>query len=303
MLLDETKDFFRKMSNNTNYLGMKLLSDVFFRMNSSDECSKRIIANLSSISSCNIEIINSTDMLNSFLTSDDKQSSIMKISLSAQEMIVAHEFGHLLLDLFSNSLLPSKYMEVNQGVQESLIDNYDYVSSELQNYSNYLYEKLIENIEEPMNFIKRYPEYFLKFKEKYESVSESDYISSIIGDYLIYMSNFDRDGIEYNIISNILDSSFHGANPFLAYYGNREINPILIARNPEYFLEDKNGKYFAGFEEQFADYLVIRLYSDRLFLTIDKLKCFIGRDWFLMMDEYYKLISNRVLEKAKNYRK
>lgn len=303
MLLKEAKDFFRKMPNDTDYLGMKLLSAVFSRMNSSDEFSKKIVTNLSGISSCNIRIINSSDMLNSVLTSDDKSTSRMKISLSAHEMIVAHEFGHLLLDLFSNSELPSRYMEVNQGVRDRLINNYGEVSSELWNYSNFLYEKLIESIEEPMDFIKRNPEYFLEFREKYEDVSENDYISSVIGDYLIYMSNFDENGFGYNIVSNILDSSFHGDNPFLVYYGNQEISPLLTARDSEYFLEDDNGKYFAGFEEQFADYLVMKLYRDKLFSTINKLEYFIGRDWFIMMDEYYKLISNRVEEKAKSYRK
>lgn len=303
MLLKEIKSFFSKMPNDTNYLGMKLLNDVFSRMNNSDVVSQRIIANLDGISSCNIKIINSSDMLNSVLTSDDKSTSRMSISLSAQEMIVAHEFGHLLLDLFSNSELPSRYMEVNQNVQDKLINNYGDVSSELWSDSNYLYDKLIENIEEPMDFIKRNPDDFLEFQEKYEAVTENDYISSIIGDYLIYMSNFDREGFGYNIISNILDSSFHGANPFRIYYGNVEINPLLTTRDEEYFLEDENGKYFAGFEEQFADYLVLKLYRDNLYSVIEKLENLIGKDWFLMMDDYYQMISNRVEEKAKSYRK
>ena len=64
-----------------------------------------------------------------------------------------------------------------------------------------------------------------------------------------------------------------------------------------------NGKYFAGFEEQFADYLVMKLYNDRLYSYIDKLKSFIGEEWFIMMDNYYELISIKVFEKAKSYRK
>ncbi len=303
MLIKEVKEFFKRMPEDTNYLGMKLLSDVFFRMNSSDKASKNIITNLDGFSAHNIRIIESVDMLNSVFTSDDKANSRMKISLSCQEMIMAHEFGHLLLDLFSDSKLPKEYMEVNHDVQNKLVYNFSRVSLELSNYCNIIYEKLISNIEEPMEFIKRNPFELSKFFQKYEDVTENDYISSIIGDYLIYMSNFDIESYGYNKISNIIDGSFHGTNPFLEFYGNSNIFPILTSREEEYFLEDLNGKYFAGFEEQFADYLVMKLYNDRLYSYIDKLKSFIGEEWFIMMDNYYELISIKVFEKAKSYRK
>lgn len=210
MLLKEVKNFFNKMSNDTDYLGMKLLSDVFYRMNSSDEFSKKIVANLSGISSCDIKIINFSDMLNSVLTSNDKSASRMKISLSVQEMIVAHEFGHLLLDLFSDTLLPSRYLEINHGVQDKLINNYEEVFTDLRNYNDYIYQKLIDSIEEPMSFIERNPDYFLEFEKQYEGADENDHISSVIGDYLIYMSYFDMEGFSHNIFANILDSSFQG---------------------------------------------------------------------------------------------
>lgn len=303
MLIKEVKEFFKRMPEDTNYLGMKLLSDVFFRMNSSDKASKNIITNLDGFSAHNIQIIESVDMLNSVFTSDDKANSRMKISLSCQEMIMAHEFGHLLLDLFSDSKLPKEYMEVNHDVQNKLVYNFSRVSLELSNYCNIIYEKLISNIEEPMEFIKRNPFELSKFFQKYEDVTENDYISSIIGDYLIYMSNFDIESYGYNKISNIIDGSFHGTNPFLEFYGNSNIFPILTSREEEYFLEDLNGKYFAGFEEQFADYLVMKLYNDRLYSYIDKLKSFIGEEWFIMMDNYYEMISIKVFEKAKIYRK
>lgn len=303
MLIKEVKEFFKRMPEDTNYLGMKLLSDVFFRMNSSDKASKNIITNLDGFSAHNIQIIESVDMLNSVFTSDDKVNSRMKISLSCQEMIMAHEFGHLLLDLFSDSKLPKEYMEVNHDVQNKLVYNFSRVFLELSNYCNIIYEKLISNIEEPMEFIKRNPFELSKFFQKYEDVTENDYISSIIGDYLIYMSNFDIESYGYNKISNIIDGSFHGTNPFLEFYGNSNIFPILTSREEEYFLEDLNGKYFAGFEEQFADYLVMKLYNDRLYSYIDKLKSFIGEEWFIMMDNYYEMISIKVFEKAKIYRK
>lgn len=303
MLIKEVKEFFKRMPEDTNYLGMKLLSDVFFRMNSSDKASKNIITNLDGFSAHNIQIIESVDMLNSVFTSDDKVNSRMKISLSCQEMIMAHEFGHLLLDLFSDSKLPKEYMEVNHDVQNKLVYNFSRVSLELSNYCNIIYEKLISNIEEPMEFIKRNPFELSKFFQKYEDVTENDYISSIIGDYLIYMSNFDIESYGYNKISNIIDGSFHGTNPFLEFYGNSNIFPILTSREEEYFLEDLNGKYFAGFEERFADYLVMKLYNDRLYSYIDKLKSFIGEEWFIMMDNYYEMISIKVFEKAKIYRK
>lgn len=303
MLIKEVKEFFKRMPEDTNYLGMKLLSDVFFRMNSSDKASKNIITNLDGFSAHNIQIIESVDMLNSVFTSDDKVNSRMKISLSCQEMIMAHEFGHLLLDLFSDSKLPKEYMEVNHDVQNKLVYNFSRISLELSNYCNIIYEKLISNIEEPMEFIRRNPLELSKFFQKYEDVTENDYISSIIGDYLIYMSNFDIESYGYNKISNIIDGSFHGTNPFLEFYGNSNIFPILTSREEEYFLEDLNGKYFAGFEEQFADYLVMKLYNDRLYSYIDKLKSFIGEEWFIMMDNYYEMISIKVFEKAKSYRK
>ena len=143
MLIKEVKEFFKRMPEDTNYLGMKLLSDVFFRMNNSDKASKNIITNLDGFSAHNIQIIESVDMLNSVFTSDDKVNSRMKISLSCQEMIMAHEFGHLLLDLFSDSKLPKEYMEVNHDVQNKLVSNFPFVSLELSNYSDIIYEKQI----------------------------------------------------------------------------------------------------------------------------------------------------------------
>lgn len=302
LLKFEIKQLMERIVDESDFLPIKLFNDVLTKMSYSDTASKKIINNLEAFNSCNIRLVNSTDMLNSVLTSDDKKSSIMKISLSAQEMCVAHEFGHLLLDLFSNNELPSNYVDVNYNVQERLVDNYLEVSSVIMNYRDYLYDRLIDSINEPMDFIERNPDIFLDFGDN-EDITEADFISNIIGDYYIFMVNFDKVGFGFNIISNILDSSFHGENPFRDLYGKSDIDPLLTARDKAYFLEDVNGKFFAGFEEQFADYLVMKLYRDKLYPVINKLENLIGKDWFLMMDEYYLMISNKVEEKAKSYRK
>lgn len=303
LLKTERKNLISRIVDESDFLPLKLFNDVLNKMIEKDNVSRKIVDNLEAFNSCNIKLINSNNMLNSVLTSDDKKNSILKISLGAQEMCVAHEVGHFLLDLFSNNELPSDYMEINYNVQKSLCDRYFEVSSEISKYSDYLYNKLISNIEQPMNFIGRNPDVFNDLKKKNNDITENEYISSIIADYYIYLINFDLEGFGYSIISNILDSSFHGENPFRKFYGKDDFDPLLVAREEEYFLEDKNGKYFAGFEEQFADFFVLKLYRDRLYLTINKLEKLIGKEWFFMMDEYFLMISNRVEEKAKSYRK
>ena len=115
------------------------------------------------------------------------------------------------------------------------------------------------------------------------------------------LAEFDKSTIEYNIVSNVVDSIFAGDNPFYSTYGNESIHPILASHRKEYFCDDSMDSKVIGFEEQFAEYVVLRVFGNEMRGVTTTLHNLIGDEWFLMMDEYYDNIANKVSESGKVY--
>ena len=55
------------------------------------------------------------------------------------------------------------------------------------------------------------------------------------------------------------------------------------------------------FEEQFADYLVLRTFPDKFSEARGVLHKVLGDEWFTMMDDFYDKVTKRVCEKSKIY--
>lgn len=295
----EMEEFFRKLKD-PNFLAMKLLYDVFKQMSSCDEESRSIVENIGVLSEYNIRMVDSQSMYNYVYTEDDLSEVKFAISKAGQKYVVAHEFGHLLLDLFSEKQLPDNYLIVNSKVRKRLLKNKKEVKELLFEISEYLYQRLNRNVHEPIEFINRNQFVVDEYQKSNNGGTYDDLINEAVGDYFCFMSSFDMESVEGNLVGNIIDSSFHGNNPFIKSYGRSDFYPLISCHDKEYFHEEDTPE-FTGFEEQFAEYLVIRLFSKELGVVEGKLRELIGNEWFDMMDKYYKGIVQKIKSQKKVY--
>lgn len=300
----EVEQFFLNLPKDSNYLAMKLLSDVFSRMEESDDTSRKIVQNIEALNCFHIRLLDSHSMANSVYTEDNGVESRIAFSFSAQQMIATHEFGHLLLDLFSEAKLPTNYFEVNQEAVDRLVSKSEEISQTLNTSRDYLFQLLVNSVNELISFIQNHPVVLEEFSKENKNATMEDLLPIAIADYYCFLTNFDERANQINCFGNIIDSSFHGENPFIELYGNDEFFPLIASHDSSYFLEDNDhGKYFAGFEEQFADYLVLKLYRKEMYPTITALQNVIGDDWFFMMDSYYDCLADKVENQCRVYKK
>lgn len=69
----------------------------------------------------------------------------------------------------------------------------------------------------------------------------------------------------------------------------------------EYFETGDYGREVMGFEEQFADYLVLRTYSKKMREANSTLRELLGDEWFQMMDKFYDKVTGRISERVKTH--
>lgn len=294
------EEFFLGLKD-ANFLAMKLLLGVFEKMEKSDSMSRRIVDNISILSQYNLLFTYSGDS-GSYVYSEDDLSKIeYAIASCGSEYVACHEFGHLLLDLVARGEVPEDFKEINSICQKRLLDNKEYVSSLLQKYRDFAFEKLIEEIDDPLKFYERHPELKDEYFEKNPDADEDEMMQDIIVDHFALISAFDKNICDYNKVSNIIDGIFHGNNPFFLDYGNEHFDPVLAMHTDEYYETGDFGPLVMGFEEQFADYLVLRVYHDEMIGTINTLHGLIGSEWFSMMDKFYDKVTNRISDKGKVY--
>lgn len=303
MLPIEIKEFFRDM-NNPDYLSMKLLSNVLMRMKN-DVVGERIVNNIKGFSECEIKLVDLIGAGNSVLTNDERTESELTLSIYNQEEKVAHEFAHLLLDLFSNNELPYGYFSINRKIRKKLEKNKKDVSLMLKGFSEYLFGLFSDNILKATEFVDEHPDVIEEFLEENTDSTYQDFLEYLMGEYFLVLSESDFNAGNFNKIGNVIDASFHGKNPFKKYYSDSSgvISPLVASHTEEYFLDDEVNPEFAGFEEQFAEYLSMKLYGEELRPAVDTLKGLIGNEWFEMMDGYYGKIADRVEERSKIYMK
>ena len=101
------------------------------------------------------------------------------------------------------------------------------------------------------------------------------------------------------MISNIIDSIFFNDGNFFESFGVDEYFPVLSMHDDDYFDNDPSGCNQVSFEEQFADYVALRLYGDRLEFATDVLHDILGEEWFEMMDQHYRKVASKITEKGK----
>lgn len=274
---EELKSFFQAFEK-PDFLTMKLLLGVFNKMKRIDDGGRKIVSNINVLSEYNLRLLSSDDF-SSYVSFDDDLSDIdMEISIYSTEYTACHELGHLLLNVFARGEVPEEFKIVNDYCKKRLLNDREYVSNLLQQYRDNVFDKLCKEVD----------------------VMDLDDDSVV--EKLVLVSAFDQNIEDCNRISNILDSIFIGNNPFCLDYGNDEIDPILAMHPEEYFIDDGDDPEYISFEEQFADYLVLRVYREQNSGVINKLYSLIGSQWFSMMDKHYDMIADRMAEKGKVYK-
>lgn len=126
-------------------------------------------------------------------------------------------------------------------------------------------------------------------------------VQDILAEHFALVLSFDRKIDNCNRVANIIDAVFCGDNPFGLDYGNNQVDPILSMHHDEYFETGDYGREVMGFEEQFAHYLVLRTYPEKMGKAHATLRELLGNEWFQMMDKFYDKVTSRISEKGKVY--
>lgn len=289
--------FFRSLDN-PNFLTMKLLNDVFNKMDSSDDFGRKIVDNIDLLSQYNI-ILDGGIGFDSYYDLDQKNLFLPNI---CTEYVACHEFGHMLLEFFEENSYPEEFPDVMKMCRIKLFSDQQNVSELLEGFKDELVQKSQDNPDQSEEFFKYYPEEKERYLEKYNGD-----VDAFLEDVFIYryglLSLFDKNAIGYNIISSIIDSIWWGSNPFFWSCVDTNGFPRLLIHGEEYFFSNVRAvRDSISFEEQFAEYLVLRLYGDELNDTTDILRNLIGDEWFSMMDKYYENLSTKIEEKGKVYK-
>ena len=286
-----------------NFLTMKLLSQVFKRMSVVDEESKHIIDNFDVISKYNFVLDGDIGIDNYVNVSDDLSLITIFLSMCCSEVDAAHEFGHVLLELFGGKSRPDNYDEVIDKVQQSMLKRKSEIRGMLQGFSDEVYEDYLEHEDEFYQFLQLNPglrkEYFKRNPLALDEDFEVDARLHFFANY----TTFDEKAMNYNKVANIIDSIFYNDGNFYESYGTDEFFPVLSMHDDAYFEESPMGREQVSFEEQFAEYFSLRLYGDRLGYANKVLHDILGDEWFEMMDRYYEKISKNVSEKGKVFGK
>lgn len=160
---------------------------------------------------------------------------------------------------------------------------------------------LFKDFNKSFEFLERHPEFVRDYYNNNPDADRSCLFADVVSKYSRQLFVFDRKIDDYNRIGNIIDGMFHGSNPFALDYGNPDFYPVISMHDVDYFLNDSNGKFVAVFEEQFADYLVLRVYGDQMTGAVNTLHNLVGDEWFSMMDKFYETVAERVCKKDKVY--
>lgn len=293
----DVEEFFLGLDN-PNFLTMKLLNDLFTRFED-DEVSRRMVENISILSRYNIKLSYSEE---AFSYVDLLQNGYdVAITSSGTKEIACHEFAHLLLNIFARGEIPNNFLRVNRICKKRILNKKRFISDLLQKYRDKAYDILMEDIDDPLEYYERHPEFRDEFFDRYPDATEDEMVEDRLEEHYALVSAFDGDIDNYNRVSNIIDAIFCGSNPFYLDYGKDDIECVLAMHNDDYFSEAHYGKRVASFEEQFADYLVLRTFPEKFSEARGVLHKVLGDEWFTMMDNFYDTVTKRVCEKSKIY--
>lgn len=293
------EEFFLGLSE-VEFLTMKLLHSVFKRFEE-DPVSCRITDNLDVLSSWDIRLIKSDESFSYIDFYDNSKRIDFAINVSGTEEVACHEAGHLLLSLFARGEIPDEFLEVNRRMKKKILNKRMFFSNLIGQYREDAYGKLREGIYDVLGFYERHPDAKEKYFELFPDSDEEEMIEDLLEEHYAFVSAFDDDIDNYNKVSNIVDAIFCGNNPFFLEYGNDTIECILSMHTDDYFKDGYYGRYVTSFDEQFADYVVLRTYPEKYATARGVLNKLLGDEWFVMMDKFYDKVTSRIGSNSKVY--
>lgn len=328
------KDFFEHSASSSDFSSMKLLKDIFDKMKNEDDIeSYQIVQNIHNL--LNTERVSryffiETDeyMSDKFANYDTVKYGMgtgIKTNLDSTTELVSHEFGHMLFDVVGNVKVPDDYF----AVKTKTIQNLNMNSSEIINFLNYArdYEEKLRNesILEAQKYVIDHEDEVNAFvnetlKSLFNLIEaariarlDQKGIDDLSSKYLagenselfinrvkklyewkmedqIFSKNkkFDHECQLLYMVAGLIDSVYEGENP---YYDSIYAIDHLRSHVPSYYREVKT----RGFDEQFADYVALRINKDTYDAIIPILRKWFGEDWFTMMEKYYFYIADTIV--------
>ena len=283
-----------------NFLAMKLLLELFEAFEK-DPCSKRIVDNISVLSTHNIKLSYSDE---AFCYVDVfKDLDVFDLSITSFGTVedTCHEFGHLLLEIFASGQIPEGFYKANEEFKKKILENKEIVSQLLRYYSEETFSKFMQDIDDPLSFYDRYPELKDEYFKAFPDSNEEEMIRERLEKHYAFISAFDNKICNYNKVSNIIDAIFCGDNPFFLDCGCEDIDCVLAVHNEDYFENSDFGPLVMSFGEQFSDYLVLRTFPEKFSESRRVLSNLLGDEWFLMMDAVYDEVTSRIGKRGKVY--
>lgn len=282
-----------------NFNTMKLLNSVFKKMSINDEASQSIINNLDVLSQYNITLDGELGIDSGVDSADDLSVISFFLASCASEVDAAHEFGHLLLDIFDRGNRPEEFDEVLDTVQQRLLKRKSEIREMLQGFSDEVYEDYLEHEDEFYQWVQMNPGIKKEFFRKNPGALDEDFEEALKLNFFANYTSGHENAMNYNKISNIIDCIFFNDGNFYESFGVDEFFPVLSMHDDEYFDNDPAGCNQVSFEEQFADYVALRLYGDRLGFATDVLHDILGEEWFEMMDKHYRKVASKISDRGK----
>lgn len=297
-MLKKVEKLFLSLKN-PNFLTMKLLNNVFNKMSVMDDTSKSIVDNIDVLGQYNLILDGELGTDNYVESEEDLSKIVVFLSNCCNDADAAHEVGHVLMDVFDRNNRPEEFDDILDNVQQRLLGRKDEISKMLQGFSDEVYGEYLEHVDEFYQWLQLNPEVKKEYFRRHPEAIDEDFEEDVKINFFANYATFNNKATNYNKIANIIDSIFFNDGNFFLAFGNEDFFPVLSMHDDDYFDNAPGGCKQASFEEQFADYVSLRLYSEELGYANRVLHDILGEEWFELMDKYYGMIAGKMQEKEK----
>ncbi len=334
----KTQKFISKLAQNSDYLSLKAFTEsLIYGYKNGDESTKKVIENIDTLDKLsqvpNLYLADTLEIEKSSFSDNNRFLHNNKMFITNEVgndfQIIAHEIGHMLLNVIDNTTLPDNFDTIITKIQNNWSQDSSRLLSflnEARDYKETLWTKSVEmgeqyakeqdanfnehikqlyedNVELEKELSKAATTYDISDMELQRMMRENDYeaISKLLKRYYVnlyisedftYRSNNDSSMQIYDVVAGLIDSVYNGNNP---YYSTIYDNGFLRSHTSNYY-KKKNTN---SFDEQFADFTRMKLYDMQAVEIITKE--LLGNEWFLMMDEKFAQIANKMENHETSY--
>ena len=316
------KQMFKSTLNYSSFTAANQVKSVLNKMmETNDDINNTVANNIDNIlnsSEISSLVFNEAELFDDSFTHNNRLINELNINFNSTDELVSHELGHLLELVIGKEKIPEDFSTINNKLINKLNSNEEIVSF-LENVIIYN-EKMVNRSKDSAreyinNHIDEKNNYINETIKSLENVKqEADKLNIDYNTYSSLISEYDTNSIEYrnkianlydlkiekeiydmnrlndhefkiyDIVCGIIDSIYNGNNPFYEKY---YLPNNLRSHNKEYY----NSSTFKSFDEQFSDYFALRVNRDTYEGAAILLQRFLGKDWFVMMNEHYEKLA------------